>query len=257
MPPEQVEMFEELRSVKGWQRWRAKQKEELGMSTQVEMFLNEALTVFKEELYRKLREVIGIPDGATFDIDAACEMISSLKTTIDVLQKVRTSELNARGDLAAMLMGNWDEMIPWSKLIDRVRELMIKANESESGATEAVPYAYPPVWSNVVHLNNHGMWPGAVIPVWVVERVKRWKCGPTDIKILMCAANYEIERLQKLIEITNEVRDEAIQKANRLEGLISNCIICLDDARDRISGIRSTFDIVSEVKDKIKVDRGE
>lgn len=252
MPPEQVEMFEEpLRSVKGWQRWRAKQKEELGMSTQVEMFLNEALTGFKEELYRKLREVMGVPDTTAFDIQTACEMISSLKETIDILQKARTSELNARGDLAAMLTGNWDETIPWVKLFDKVSKLMIKANESStSGAFEEVPYAYLPVWADVVHLMNHSMWPGADIPMWASERARRWKCSARDIKILMHAANYEIERLQKLVEITNEERDEAIQKSNRLEGLISNCIICLDDARDRISGIRSTFDIVSEVKDK-------
>ena len=184
------------------------------MPEQVEMFV--------AELVSKLRNSAGVPDNVPLDylVETVCGMISSLKTTID---EMRTSTLNARGDLACILTGEWDETIPWSKLIDRVRELMINT----SGATEAVPYSYLPVWADVVHLNNYGMWPGAVIPNWVQERVRRWKCGPTDIRVLMSAANYEIERLQKLVEITNKERDEAIQKfkwgVGSLEDLLQHC----------------------------------
>jgi hypothetical protein len=128
-----------------------------------------------------------------------------------------------------------------------VRELMIKP-ESISDAIAVVPYSYLPVWADVVHLNNHLMWPGAVIPNWVQERVRRWRCGPTDTIVLMSAANYEIERLQKLVETANEERDEAIEKANRLADLVQHCSQNLNDAWNRLSGAVSTFNTVSEVK---------
>lgn len=92
-------------------------------------------------------------------------------------------------------------------------------------------FEHDPVYSDVEELAESGCWPEHFVPAWVRERADAWGCSETSGIIIETAMKFEIERLNKVVEIYKNALLN-IKKLGRVcpEFMICNHSWCSDSA---------------------------